>query len=107
MKTIYYCVMDDTSPMGQMYWARDHYQTVKIAGTLPEEKLVEIAKVLAGSEALNYIGHNITKNGDDIFVTLLVDNGLSKVGPMWRSDASAESFCRSLTVNSYYELSGQ
>lgn len=107
MKTIYYCVMDGTSPMGQMYWARDHYQTVKIGETLLEEKLVEIAKVLASSEALNYTGHDVAENGDDIFVTLLVDNGLSTVGPIWKSDVSAESFCRSLSVNSYFEVSGQ
>lgn len=102
MKTIYYCVVDDSTFMGKMYWALDNYQTIKYNNLPPEETQVRLAKELIDSTVLNYIGHIIEENGDDVFVALLVDNGLSVVGPLWRSDISAESFCRSLVVNSCY-----
>lgn len=96
MKIFYHCVKyENLSDV--RYWTNDNYLTLKVDDDFPECFLVSAAEMLAGDNGFNFIGHEISRDDEKIFVTLLSDIAPPEV-KTWANAKSSRDFCLSLDV---------
>lgn len=100
MMTLYYCLKHN-NPSGDLFWAREDYFIVDTDEN-SDWFLLTAAKLLANRDYLGYIGHEISRDGDNVFVALLVQN----VPPdeTWTMDKTTQNFCLSLPINYHFSM---
>lgn len=82
---------------GVRYWTNDNHLTIKVDDDLPEYVLVGAAKILADNNGFNFIGHEISKEDEKVFVTLLSNIAPPEV-KTWVNAKTSRDFCLSLNV---------